>query len=278
MAFTNMDTVRQHLRQEGAVRDTFADVTVQLLAASPVALLHANLKAGTVRVKGKEIGTPRSQVVTLASQPVVLANQQVIPDSVVVASDSSLGTIYTENTDYHVDHAEGKLARIATGMIGSGTAVTVWYYAYRLYVEGVDFTVNYEKGTIRRITSGAIEDGQTVFVDYQTLTGGFDDAQIANAITEADDLLLKLIDASYQDSADQTLITAETYLALAILCRAKAAAALETTGMSGAAQIAVGWRELADKYYFDGMQLAARFAGQRPALKSPTVVKGGVER
>jgi hypothetical protein len=278
MAFTNTDTVRQHLRQEGAVRDTFADVTVQLLAASPVALLHANLKAGTVRIKGKEIGTPRSENVTLAAQPVALANQQLIPDSVVVASDSSLGTIYTENTDYHVDNVDGKLARIAAGTIGSGTAVAVWYYVYRLYVEGVDFTVNYEKGTIRRITSGAIEDGQTVFVDYQTLAGGFDDAQITNAITEADDLLLKLIDASYQDSADQTLITAETYLALAILCRAKAAAALETTVMSGAAQIAQGWRELADRYDFDGKQLAVRFAGPRPRLNSPTVVIGGMER
>ena len=143
------------------------DVRVQLLTASPVALLHANLKAGTVRVKGKWIGTPRFESVTLVAQPVALASQQVIPNSVVVASDSSLGTIYTENTDYHVDHVEGTLARIATGMIGSGAAVAVWYYAYRFYVEGVDFTVYYEKGTIRRITSGAIEDGQTVFVDYQ---------------------------------------------------------------------------------------------------------------
>jgi hypothetical protein len=173
---------------------------------------------------------------------------------------------------------DGKLARIATGTIGSGAAVAVWYYAYRLYVEGVDFAVNYEKGTIRRIPSGAIEDGQTVFLDYQTLTGGFDDAQIGSAITEADDLVLKLIDVSYQDSADQTLITAETYLALAILCRDKAAAALETTSVTGAAQIACGWREIADKYYFDGMKLAARFAGPRPVLKSPTVVRGGIER
>ncbi len=275
MAFTNLDTVRQHLRHDGTVRDTFADVAVQLVAASPVALLHANLKTGTVRVKGKEIGTPRYQAVILDNESVALASQQLIPDSVVVASDSSLGAIYTENSDFIVDHADGKLTRIDAGTIESGAEVAVWYYAYRLYVEGVDFTVNYEKGTIRRITSGTIEDGQTVFVDYQTLAGGFDDAQIANAITEADDLLLKLIDPTYQDSTDQTLITAETYLALAILCRAKAAAALETTSIGGAAQIAHGWRELSDKYHVEGTELAARFAGQRPTLKSPITVKGG---
>ena len=108
-----------------------------------------------------------------------LAEQNIIPDSVVVASDSSLGTIYTENLDYHVDHVGGKIARVATGMIASGASVAVWYYAYRVYTEGVDYTVNYERGTIRRAPAGAIEDGQSVFVDYQTLTGGFDETQIA---------------------------------------------------------------------------------------------------
>ena len=67
MAFTNSETVRQHLSQAGAVRDTFTDVPVKLLAASPVALLHANLKSGTVCVKGKEIGTPRYQSVTFVA-------------------------------------------------------------------------------------------------------------------------------------------------------------------------------------------------------------------
>ena len=278
MAFTNSETVRQHLSQSGAVRDTFTDVPVMLQAASPVALLHSNLKSGSVLVKGKEIGTPRYQSVVLSSQPAALAEQNIIPDSVVVASDGSLGTIYTENLDYHIDHIGGKVARVATGNIASGASVAVWYYAYRVYTEGIDYTVNYERGTIRRAPAGAIEDGQSVFVDYQTLTGGFDETQIATAITEADDLLLKLIDASYADSNEQALITAETYLALAIIFRTKAAATLETTAISGAAEIARGWRELADKYQADGMQLAARYAGQRGVLKTPTVVTGGREQ
>ncbi len=277
MPFTNIETIRQYLAQVGEARDTFTDVSVQLLAASPSALLHANLRQGTVKVKGKEIGTPRFENLALTSQPVTLANRDLIPDSVVVASDSSLGTIYTENVDYHVDHADGKLARITAGSIPSDTSVAVWYYAYRVYTEGVDYSVNHEKGTLRRINAGVIEDGQSVFVDYQTQSGGTDDSLIASAITAADDLLLKLIDPSYQDAGDQSLITAETYLALAFLCRGKAAAALESVGV-GAAEIARGWRELADKYHADGLQLAARFAGPRGGLNTPTAVKGGREQ
>jgi hypothetical protein len=275
MAFTNSEIVRLHLRQDGVLRDTFTDVPVQLLAASPTALLHANLKTGSIRVKGKEIGTPQFQNARLGSQPVSLSSQQLIPDSVVVASDTSLGTIFTENCDYHIDHAAGTLSRLADGAIPFSATVAVWYYTYRLYVEGVDFAIDYQKGTIRRINSGAIEDGQNVFVDYQTLSGGFDDPQIANAIAEADDQLLKMIDAVYAESTDQTLITAETDLALAILCRSKAIAALETTGKADSARV---WSELADRYAFSGRQLAVQFASPRGALKSPTTVKGGVRR
>jgi hypothetical protein len=277
MAFTNVETVRQHLSQVGAVRDRFTDVAVQLRAASPVALLHANLVRGSVRLKGKEIGAPRFQNVALTQQPASLSCRDLIPDSVVVASDSSLGKIYSENVDYLVDHAGGKIERINTGGIETSAEVAVWYYAYRLFAEGIDFAVNYEKGTIRSIAAGEIADGQTVFVDYQTQTGGLDDSAIGSAISEADDLLLKLIDPSHQDSGDQSLITAETYLALAILCRGKSAATLEAGG-AGSAEIARGWRELADKFHDDGMQLAARFAGPRAGLATPTAVKGGCRR
>jgi hypothetical protein len=48
--------------------------------------------------------------VVLESQPVGLAYQELIPDSVAMASDTSLGKVFTENVDYHVNHAEGKLS------------------------------------------------------------------------------------------------------------------------------------------------------------------------
>lgn len=278
MAFTNIETVRQHLSQSAAARDSFRDVPLELAGAAAAALVHANLKSGTVKVKGKEIGAPRYQSVTLESQPVALASSELIPDSVVAASDTSLGTIYTENADYHIDYVSGTISRVATGAIASGAAVTVWYYAYRIYAEASDYTVNYEKGSIRRTTAGAIEDGQVVFVDYQTQAGGFDESQIANAVTEADDLLLKLIDARYQETNDQTLVTAETYLALAILCRMKASAALESSSVVGAAEISRSWRELAERYDTDGLKLAARYAAARGTMNSPINVIGGAQQ
>jgi hypothetical protein len=275
MPFTNIETVRQHLSEPGAVRDTFRDVALPLVGTSPAVLVHANLRPGTVKVKGKEIGSPSNQSVVLGSQPVTLAAPELIPDSVVVASDSSLGTIYTENSDYHIDYAVGTISRTTTGAITAGDQVAVWYYAYRIFVEASDYAVNYEKGTIRRVPTGAITDGQVVFVDYEAQAGGFDDFQIGNAIAEADDILLKSIDPGYQESNDQTLVTAETYLTLAILCRLKASRALESSSVVGAAEISRSWRELADRYDADGLRLAARYTTTTGCMQAPTIVTGG---
>lgn len=151
-------------------RKEFRDVPLRLSGSESLPLLHGNLKSGTVRVKGLKKGTPNYESITLVDQRVApLKCSNVVPDSVVVASNSSLGTIYTEEVDYHVAPQRGALYRIATGKIPDGKELAVWYYPYRLYVEGVDFSVDYKKGVVRRIPSGAIEDGQTVYVDYVAL-------------------------------------------------------------------------------------------------------------
>ena len=117
MSFTSIDMIRQHLRESDVPRDTFRDVPVQLTSAAPLALVHSNLKPGTVKVKGKELGTPQFRNLTITPQPVSIGSAEVIPDSVVIASDSSLGKIYSENADYHLDYEYGVLSR------GSGSAI-----------------------------------------------------------------------------------------------------------------------------------------------------------
>ncbi len=275
MPFTNTATIRNHLQETATLRDSYSDVAVELQGGSPVALMHSRLKDGSLVVKGKELGAPCATTVILDSAPVALGRQNLIPDSVVVASDSSLGRIFNEHTDYHIDYAAGTIMRLPSGSIPAAASVVVWFFAYRIFQRDTDFHVDHARGTIRRISGGQIEDGQSVFVDYQTQSLLLDESQIEDAITEADDLLLGLIDNSYRDSSDQSLVTAETYLTLAVLCRIKAGAALE---LSPGSNIARNWQELGERYEADGLKIAARFAAVHGRLNSPVQVTGGETR
>ncbi len=191
--------------------------------------MHTQLKEGSLVVKGKELGAPQATLVTLGELPASLGAANLIPDSVVVASDSSLGRIYAEHIDYHIDYLHGTIVRLE-GEIPAGATVAVWFFPYRIYQRGRDYSADHLRGTLRRIGGGQIEDGQTVFVDYETQTLTLNDSQLDNAVAEADDLLLSLIDEAYYDSSSQSLVTAETYLALAVLCRIKALSALQQPG------------------------------------------------
>ncbi len=274
MPFTDIATVRQHLQETASLQDAFRDVPLPLTGVAPAALLHGNLRAGSVIVKGKELGAPQFVEIALRSQPQSLGAVQLIPDSVVVASDSSLGRIFTEHVDYHIDYRLGQITRLEAGAIVPDAVVAVWYYAYRIHVEGVDYSVDYEKGTIRRLAGSSIEDGQTVFADYETDGALLNDDQITNVIVEADDLILAVIDPAYHGSTAQALITAETYLAVSILCRIKAVATLQA-GQDFNVTAARSWQELANRYEADAYRIAARYRTPSGTLSSPVRVTGG---
>lgn len=273
MPFTNVDKVKQHLSESGVGQDTFQDVAIHLVGVSPVSLGVAHVRAGSVIVKSKEIGKPQRGEVSFSSDQVLLADHNVIPDSVVVASDTSLGKIYTENLDYNVDYPSGKLQRLGAGAIAAGASVSVWYYRYDLHKEGEDFSVSLSQGTIRRIAGGAIEDGQVVFVDFQTEGGVFAESQIAQAIGEADARVLQVIDSRFQNSMDQTLIAAETYLAVAVLCRMKAINSLSPASATG--DNAPNWLALGQQYETEGLELLVRYIPARPTLSPPKAILGG---
>jgi hypothetical protein len=271
--FTNIDKVKQHLSESGVGQDTFQDVAVHLVGVAPASLGAAHVRAGSLVVKSKEIGKPQQRAVSFSSDQISLTDQNLIPDSVVVASDTSLGKIYTENLDYGVDYPTGMLQRLATGAIANGASVSVWYYRYDLHKEGEDYSVNLSLGTIRRIAGGAIEDGQVVFVDFQTEGGVFAESQIAQAIGEADARVLQLIDSKYHNSMDQTLVSAETYLAVAVLCRMKAINSLSPANATG--DNAPNWLALAQQYESEGLELLVRYNPARPTLSAPKAITGG---
>lgn len=203
------------------------NLPVKLTASAPVKLPDQSLVASSEKIKGKEQVVPTLETIDFSSGDVIqLQRGELIPDTVVVSSDSSLGSIYIENVDYHVDYDAGKITRLSSGSIPSGSSAAIWYLYFRVYQAGTDYDLNYSTGEINIVPGGAIEDGQWVFVDYQVEFGFFGDDLISNAIVEADGEIQSRLQPAFQDATDQNLITGETYWAVSILCNIKSVEAL----------------------------------------------------
>src|SRR3990172_12805234 len=182
MPFTNIDLVKKHLVQHQIGVTKKEDVLVQLSGNFKVKLPDNNISSTSEKIKWKEQIAPTLETVNFASGDIIqLLHSDLIPETVVVAKDSSLGQVYTEHADYHIDYDNGKITRITTGSISAGSSVVIWYLYFRVYVKGTDYDFDYTKGEVTRRTSGAIEDGQWVFVDYTTQFGFLNDDLISNA-------------------------------------------------------------------------------------------------
>src|SRR3972149_3149046 len=227
MPFTNVDLVKKHILQHQVGLTERENVLIKLSSSSPAQLPDRSLVANSEKVKGKEQIVPVQQSVNFSTGDTVqLPQNELIPETVVVATDSSLGKVFIENVDYHLDYNSGQITLLVSGSITAGSQVVIWYLFFRIYQNGVDYSLDYQIGEIIRLVSGAIEEGQWVFVDYEVEFGFFSDDLIANAIVEADGQILRRLDPAYYQSNEQNLITAETYWAVSILCNMKALEAI----------------------------------------------------
>ena len=206
-----------------------------------------------------------------------MSHQELIPDTVVVANDSSLGRIFAENGDYSIDYENGKITRILGGSIPAGSSVVIWNFYFRIYIKDTDYQIDYTKGLIKRRSSGAIEDGQWVLVDYTAEFSILSDDVIENAIKEANDHILQYIDSSYADSTELSLQTAESYLAVSILCNIKAMEVMALpagTGTSGQVHsISLAWAKMSGVYHDQAYELLKRFGKDPGGLCSPHAVR-----
>lgn len=275
MPFTNSDLVKKHLVQHQIGVTKKEDVLVQLAGNSPIKLPDNNISSSSEKIKGKEQIAPTLETVSFASGDIIqILHSDLIPETIVVAKDSSLGQVYTEHADYHIDYDTGKITRITTGSISAGTSIVIWYLYFRVYVKGTDYDFDYTKGEITRRSSGAIEDGQWVFVDYTSEFGFLNDDLISNAIVEASAKVSEIIDQSYQNSTDQGLISGETYLAVSILCNVKALESM-TLNLPGtqAKAVASSWSDLSGLYQKQAFEVLSKFAKRKSSLSIPTSVK-----
>jgi hypothetical protein len=250
------------------VLDQVCDAPVVMRATESMVFCAGSVQESSVVVKSLRDGDQVRRTVVFSSGEATLQGELPVPGSLVVGSDSSLGRVYVENSDFVADYASGALRLKDGGVIASGQTVVVWYVPYVVYHADVDYRLDAEKGMISRMSGGSIADGETVFIDYVPLQAGFDDDVIAVAVREANGQIERDVDPGKEFGADSVLVSAATYRALSIVCRT--AAARELAGPRGMDRIASGWLKLGEDYSGMADRLLRDFRAPLIGPSSPT--------
>jgi hypothetical protein len=241
--------------------------SVKLSTLIPKAVSFPPIRDGSETIKAILQTRPDFQTIEFgSSDQITLMKKPIVKDTVVVAGDSSLGVIYTENIDYLFDYVNGTIARLPEGAIAPNQNLIIWYLPYRVYANDIDYRISYSKGEIARLNNSAIQSGQIVLVDYDSEFGIVDDDVIANAINEANERVLNYIDSAYIASTDRSLVIGETYLAIAILCRIKA---VETASAAISDSTRSSWLSISEQYKLEAFSILERFAGSMGSLTVP---------
>lgn len=267
MSYTNADQVRHHLVIPFPIQTEVVDQTVVMPETDYLRFYGAALEAASFRVKSVQSGSPTRSDLTLSGGSAILASGPVVAGSVVVASDSSLGTVYQENVDYIIDYPGGVLTTKSGGALSASQVVTVWTVPYNLYVAGTDYSLKADTGEVKRLPSGAIAAGETVQLDYTPVYVSVTDEIVANGVTMANAMIESEVDPDRQFEVDSSLTAAATYRALDIICRASASREL-ASGRSND-RVAIAWLKLADDYASRSELLLRNFRPPYTGPKNP---------
>ncbi len=265
MAYTNVDLIRHHLVAAYPVRDRVFDQSLVFDSSDYITFAGGAVETASFLVKSVQSHEPTRVAVTLNDTTVVLTSSPIVPGSVVVASDSSLGTVYVENVDFVINYAEGELTIKSGGDLSVSMTVTVWFVAFSLYSNSTDYQFQADRGEIKRLAGGDIVAGETVYLDYSPEHQSYNEQVLTNAVAEANGTIEREVDPDGQFGADSTLQAAATYRALEIVCRTSAAR--ELSGRSGQDRPALVWMQLADAFADRSARLLSTF---RPPLAGPT--------
>ncbi|GAB4327989.1 MAG: hypothetical protein Kow0074_23670 [Candidatus Zixiibacteriota bacterium] len=270
MAYTSPELVRRHLNTVQTGRFPVMNVQVTLNGTQSVLLPHRPLTVGSVVVKARRSHPITHTRVTLEDNWVSLPHGNLIGDTVIVARDASLSQLYAANVDVVIDSMTGRVRRIPGGGIANGQDVSVMYDFYHLYTLDDDFTADAAAGTIARRSAGSIADGQTVLVDYEVDVDAVPDDVISQAIDEASDAVLSLIDPRFHSQLLPGLVIGETHLAVAAVCRIQAMRLLSEhpASHSPIRDQAGLWVELAASYETSGRDRLKRYTPPIPTLQS----------
>ncbi len=264
MAYTSEELVQRHLATGAPVVAAITDQPLVAGTGNAVTFYSGAVDDTSVVVKSPAGASLQRVGLTLQTGANQIAAAPLVPGSVVAASDSSLGEIYTENTDYVIDYRHGLLYVKSGGDLAAGASIVVWFRPYLVYAAGVDYTVTAASGELRRLAGGEIDPNETVYIDYAPLYTSVDEVLVQAAVLEANDLIGKEVDPGSQFGADPVLQAAATNSALAIVCRSLAARALISS--PGDDRAATAWMKLGEQYGAISERLIKAF---RPPFDNP---------
>lgn len=262
--WTSQTTIKKHIQNVTPPLPNVLNERIVLSGNNNSQLAHTNIDTGTEKVKICELSTPHADTgnpITLnGTTQVVLQKPLLLWDSVVIAADAGLSTIYVEGTDYIIDYTNGKIRRTSGGSIADGGTVHAWYLYFRKFISITDYTLTEASGLIKRSALGNIEDGATVFVDYSHSQTTVTDDIIDQAILEAEAWMVERLSSEYSaSSSDQGLKSAATYFSLVIICLSQSFK--ETiAGRDDSDNLAKRWTELAEKYDHTGVLYFQKFS------------------
>ena len=245
MPFTNIAMLREHLATHEPVTARVTDQPVTVRTGQWVIFYDGAVVEDSLVVKQVQAGPLIRSSITLSDEAVLLSASPICPGSLVVASDSSLTTIYYEHGDYLCDPATATLYRKTDGNLDIGQPLIVWYRSYVLYQDGVDYDVDIFTGRLRARSGGQLSDHETVLIDYTSAVADWAEASLQTAVDEANGLIEARIDSRRDFGAAPGLSTAATYLALAIVCRMLAARELVRSSQE---KTSAAWLKLSAEY------------------------------
>ncbi len=267
MSYTNAEQVRHHLVTPYPLEAEVVDQPIVLTGSDYVRFYGGAVHQSSLRVKSIQDHIPSRSTVGFTNGVATITSAPIAVGSVVVASDSSLGTVYDENADYVVDYTQARLTVKSGGALSGSQQVAVWYLPYLLYVEGTDFSLNAARGEIKRLATGSIADGETVRLDYQPVYVCVADEIVENAVAMANGMVEGEVDPDRQFEVDPTLSAVATYRALEIVCRA--AASRELASQQGGDKTASVWLKLADDHARRSDELLSSFRPPYDGLRTP---------
>lgn len=154
MAYTTTEIIQRHLASDCPVTDRVTDQPLTLAGTNPVRFWGGAVEPESVWVKSVQATQPERVAITVADDGALIAQTPIVAGSVVVASDSSLGSVYVENIDYTVDYTAARLYRKNGGAIAGGQNVCVWFIPYVLYAAEEDYRLDSQTAEIRRMAGG----------------------------------------------------------------------------------------------------------------------------
>jgi hypothetical protein len=266
MSWTNLVTVRKHLQETDVAATVVENEEHVLVGETEVQLANRSISSTSEEVKTIDLASPYSQgaKVLTGTNWTSLAHQNLVPETIVIAADQALDTVYVEGTDYVVSYEMGKIRRTSDSGISSGGTVYIWYFYFTVHTRDTDYEIDYSNGKLNRLSGGDIADGSTVYVDYSTSAGTVTDDLITQAITEAEDKILTRLKEEYSGSStDQGLKTGATELTLAVVCNAKAMDMMLKLPSDEADGVARQWRDSSRRYEAQAWRTLDRFLKPR---------------